>query len=247
MSITIRSAQTIRNGVTFQGNIPNLLPILFELDASTYTSPLSTWADISGNGRNATLHGTVPYYTDSVGGYFGFSGNGANYIDIAGSEAGWGIEDVPPNATFSVWANITPDNYYQAVAGWRSGAFNFYFLILNGNPTGVGTEARFDAGSLAFDIGIEYTPYFNTWSYITFVADSALSQTRLYINAVLVGTLDGIAGTWSGGNSPFTIGMGYGGDFALHGYIGGAMAYSQALNTEDVRNEFNRTRIRYGV
>jgi hypothetical protein len=43
MSITLRSAQTIRNGVTLRGNTPVVpLSILFELDASNYTSGSST-------------------------------------------------------------------------------------------------------------------------------------------------------------------------------------------------------------
>jgi hypothetical protein len=249
MSITIRSAQTIHGGVKLRGNdtqviSPPSLPILFELDASTYSSPLSTWEDISGNGRHATLHGTVPYYTDTVGGYFGFSGNGANYIDIAGSNSGWGFRDIiPPSATFSVWTNITPANYYQAVAGWRNGGFNFYFLMLNGTP-GITTEARFDGNSGSSDIVIDYTSYFNTWVYVTFVVDS--TQSRLYINGTLVGTAS-IAGNWTTDNTLFEIGQFYGGDFPLHGYIGGAIAYSRALTQEEVTAEFNRTKTRYGL
>ena len=121
MSITIRSAQTISNGVTLKGNKVIPLPILFELDASTYTSPLSTWADISGNNRHATVHGSPSFYNDSVGGYFGFVGDTNQYIDIAGSESGWGIADnAIPNATISVWANISEHpGEYQHVFGWR--------------------------------------------------------------------------------------------------------------------------------
>jgi len=250
MSIIIRSAQTVGNGVTLRGNNPQYippvtLPILFELDASNYSSPLSTWQDISGNGRHATLHGTVPYYTDSVGGYFGFSGNGANYIDIAGSGSGWGIRDVAPNATFSIWANITPNNSYQEVAGWRDGGFNFYFLILNGTP-GVVTEARFDGG-FSYDLNVDYTSYFNTWAYVTFTVDSVLSQTKLYINGNIIGNRNDITGLWDATDTPFTIGMSYNGSFPLNGYIGGAIAYSRALTDAEVVSEFNRTKTRYGA
>ena len=54
MAITIRSAQTIGNGVTLRGNNtqyiapPPTLPLLFELDASIYASG-TTLLDQSGN------------------------------------------------------------------------------------------------------------------------------------------------------------------------------------------------------
>jgi len=250
MSITLRSAQTIGNGVTMRGNntqyiTPNPLNKLFELDASTYSSPLSTWEDISGNGRHATLHGTVPYYTDSVGGYFGFIGQGSNYIDIAGSETGWGIADTAPNATLSMWASITPDGYYQHVAGWRGGGFHFYFLMLNGNPSGNLTEARVLTNISTYDAVVDYTSYFNTWTYITFVADIANTRTRLYLNGNPAGTVNGIAGTWVSGGIPFRIGSADGDGYPLHGYIGGAAAYSRALTDVEVLSEFNRTKTRY--
>jgi hypothetical protein len=252
MSITIRSAQTVSNGVKLRGDntqytISPAPDRLFELDASTYTSPLSTWQDISGNGRHATLHGTVPYYTDSVGGYFGFIGQGSNYIDIAGSESGWGIADnTPPNATLSIWANINQGGFYQHVAGWRGGYFHFYFLMLS-DPLSNITEARVVNSVGSYDIMIPYDAYFNTWAYITLVADSNAGQSILYINSTQIGTANIGSDNWVSTNIPFRIGSADGGDFPLNGYIGGVTAYSRALTQEQVTSEFNRTKTRYGL
>ena len=247
MALTIRSAQTVSNGVKLRGNntqvvIPILSDKLFELDASIYASG-PTWLDQSGNNRHASLNGSLAWDSEA-GGCFVFNGNSANYIDIAGSETGWGLNEAAnnPTASFSVWAKITNSGNYQHIAGWRGG-FNFWFLLLQGMTT---TEARFDGGT-PYDIGMDYSPYFDNWAQITFVVDSANSQTRLYINSVLVGTYDGITGSFGSGTNLFKIGRDTDNGFAMTGRIGGCIAYSRALTQQEVTAEFNRTKTRYGL
>jgi hypothetical protein len=242
MAITIKRAQTISNGVTLKGNTPIIpvapLPILFELDASIYASG-TTLLDISGNNRHATIYGS-PIWDSGVGGNFLFDLDPNKYITIPGSENGWGLAGTAPNATFSVWAKVVSSSLLQHVAGWRGG-LNFWFLIY-----GSQTEARLDTG-VNYDINADYIPYFNNWAYTTFVADSAMNQTRLYINSVLVGNYDTALGTFNAGSSEFMLGVSPGGGFPLSGYIGGAAAYSRALTPQEITAEFNRTRVRYGV
>ena len=242
MAITIRSAQTISNGVTLRGNNtqyvepPPSLPLLFELDASIYASG-TTLLDISGNDYHATIAGS-PAWDSEAGGCFVFDVNLNKYITIPGSEGGWGLAGTAPNATFSVWAKVTADNLLQHIAGWRGG-LNFWFLMYGG-----ATEARLDTGA-AYDISADYTPYFNNWALTTFVADS--TQTRLYINGVLVGNRDDITGNFSSAVSEFRLGCDTDNGFAMSGRIGGSAAYSRALTQQEVTAEFNRTKTRYGL
>lgn len=242
MSITIRSAQTIQSGVTLRGNTPVVpLSILFEFDASNYTSG-TTLLDISGNNRHATIHGSPTWDTDA-GGCFIFNANPIKYIEVEGSDSGWGLAGAPAQATLSVWANISTSGFYQHVAGWRGG-LNFWFLILNDGST---TEARVDNGPV-YDININYTTYFNAWKYITLVADAANSRTKLYINSIEVGSTTGLSGNFSPANNNFTLGCDpEGNSFAMNGKIGGSMAYSRALTQEEITSEFNRTKTRYGL
>lgn len=242
MALTIRSSQTISNGVTLKGNtslisVPSL-PILFELDASIYASG-TTLLDISGNNRHATIVGS-PTWDSDAGGSFIFDQNSNKYITIPGSEDGWGLANTAPNATFSVWAKVTANNILQHIAGWRGG-LNFWFLMYNGT-----TEARIDTGS-AYDIGMDYNPYLNNWALTTFVADSALNQTRLYINSVLVGNYDTNLGTFTSGSAEYRLGCDTNNGFAMSGYIGGSIAYSRALTQQEVTAEYNRTKSRYGL
>jgi hypothetical protein len=248
MSLTIRSAQTVGNGVKLRGNntqviVPptSSIPVLFELDASIYASG-TTLLDISGNDRHATISGGLAWDSEA-GGCFVFNNNYTQYIEVPGSSEGWGLNSAGdnPSASFSVWAKVTNNLNYQHIAGWRGG-FNFWFLVL---PNSV-VEARFDGGTPQ-DIGMDYTPYFDTWAYTTFVVDSANSQTRLYINSVLVGTYDGITGSFGTGASNYILGCVPGNAWGMAGKIGGTTAYSRALTQQEVISEFNRTKSRYGL
>lgn len=248
MSITIRSAQTIGNGVKLRGDNTQYvrpddpLDKLFEFDASNYTSG-TTLLDISGNDRHAIIVGN-PTWSNTAGGCFAFAGDASKYIEVPGSSTGWGLNTAAnnPTASFSVWAKISAYGFYQHIAGWRGG-LNLWFLILNDGFT---TEARFDGGN-SYDIGIDYRPYYDNWAYITFVVDSALAQTRLYINGTQVGYRDGITGSFGGGANPFRLGAHPSGPFPTNGAIGGATAYARALTQQEVTAEFNRTKTRYGL
>jgi Concanavalin A-like lectin/glucanases superfamily len=241
MSITIQRAQTIHGGVKLKGNrYIEIPPRLFEFDASNYTSG-TTLLDISGNNRHATIHGSPTWDTDA-GGCFIFNANPVKYIEVEGSDSGWGLAGAPARATLSVWAKISPAGYYQHIAGWRGG-LSFWFLILNDGST---TEARVDNGTV-YDVNINYTTYFNAWKYITLVADAANSRTKLYINSIEVGSTTGLSGNFSSANNNFTLGCDLGNSFAMNGKIGGSIVYSRALTDAEVVNEFNRTKTRYGV
>jgi len=249
MSLTIRSAQTINNGVKLRGNNTQyVLPIdplsrLFELDASTYTSG-TILTDISGQGHDAVIHGS-PAWNSEAGGCFVFDNDFTKYIDVPGSETGWGLNTAVnnPSAGFSVWAKIIYSGNFQHIAGWRGG-LNFWFLLLSGQTN---TEARFDGNVGVHDINVDYSSYFNTWTNVTFVVDSALSRTILYINGSSVGSVNGITGSFGSGNSLFRLGCDTNNNFAMSGRIGGSVAYGRALTDAEVLSEFNRTKTRYGL
>lgn len=84
MSITIRSAQTIKSGVTLRGN-PSIVKdgLIAYLDAgltASYSGSGTAWHDLSGQGAHATLNGTVPFVNNGTASYFTFDGNSANCI-----------------------------------------------------------------------------------------------------------------------------------------------------------------------
>jgi hypothetical protein len=249
MSITLRKAQTVGNGVKLRGNNTQYvtpddpLDRLFELDAADQYVQGTTLLDISGNGRHATIVGS-PAWSNAGGGCFNIAADSSKYIEVPDSSTGWGLNTAAnnPTASFSVWAKISAYGSYQYIAGWRGG-LNLWFLILNNGFT---TEARFDGGN-SYDIGMDYSPYYDNWAQTTFVVDSALAQTRLYINGTLVGQRDGITGSFGSGVNNFKLGRDTGNGFTMNGAIGGAIAYSRALTQEQVTSEFNRTKSRYGV
>ena len=217
----------------------DFIGIMFELDASTYTSG-TTWADSSSYGRDATLHGDIAWDSDAGGCFVIVPNNPYKYIDIAGSESGWGIRNVAPNATFSIWAKITQTEHYQQIGGWRDNNFNFYFLLLN---DGITTEARVSSAYGTHDIQVDYSSYYDSWTLITVATNSTTSS--LYLNDTLVGTNTGISGTQWAGDALFTLGVAADLGITMNGKIGGAIAYSRELTQLEVIAEYNRTKTRY--
>ena len=81
MSITIRSAQTVSNGVTLRGHTPPPPPISIVTDgliahldagitASYPGSQSATWFDISGQVADATIQGNVGFIDLGTNSYF---------------------------------------------------------------------------------------------------------------------------------------------------------------------------------
>ena len=84
MSITIRSAQTIRGGVTLRGNrgivTAGLVAYLDAGVTASYPGTGSIWHDLSGHGADATLNGSVGFVDKGASSYFTFDGDSANCI-----------------------------------------------------------------------------------------------------------------------------------------------------------------------
>jgi hypothetical protein len=88
MSIIIKRAQTISNGVTLKGHTPPPTIItnglIAHLDAGITASYPglggATWFDISGQGADATLNGSPSFTSQGENSYFTFDGNSANCI-----------------------------------------------------------------------------------------------------------------------------------------------------------------------
>jgi hypothetical protein len=84
----------------------NLAVLLDASDIDSYSGTGTAWSDISGNGRNATLQGTVPWVNNGSASYFDFSGNNADYIN---QTAG----------TSQIYKDICIVFQYEDSSGWK--------------------------------------------------------------------------------------------------------------------------------
>jgi hypothetical protein len=184
---------------------------------------------------------TAQSLTYNSNGSFNFASASSNYMNIS---ANTNTRFQNSYQTYSSWVNIIstgPNGYSElwnnggnqgATIQWRSGAIGFF--IYNG---------------AYLDYPVSVTNALNTWMNITCVIDNIARVMTLYKNGVLVGT----SSQWS----PYTLpngnvhiggnfATGNGGDFT-QGTISSVKIYNRALSAQEVAQNFQALRGRYGV
>lgn len=230
--------------------------LVLYLDAGyipSYPTTGTTWYDVSGLGNNGTLTNGPTYN----------SGNGGSIV-FDGIDDFISVSDTPfrftNTFTLDAWVYFNGNNIYGNIMGKRNGPpYNQYSLsIYSGNPYigGVGKVATFfarvDGGNSSFDIVLNYTlPSAGIYNIVASINNT--SQT-LYVNGVdrtttsvnisnntfnisernlLVGAVLDNAGT--GITNPFS------------GNIYNTKIYNRPLSSEEVSQNFNAQKSRFGL
>ena len=215
----------------------------------SYPGSGTLWYDASGNNNTGTLV-NGPTYTGGTSGYFTF--DGVDDLTSFTNTNGFGTGGVAPQATMSIWANISRKSgggqQFQQIAGFRDDTdYNFFFLLLDSSGATVATEARLGTtAGLAYDINVDFTPYFNTWTNIVFVANT--NRSDLYFNGILAGSNTNVAGNFGADSGQFCIGRHPAvAAFPTLGKIANVQFYKRALTATEITQNFNALRGRYGV
>lgn len=202
------------------------------LDAAStksYPGSGSTWYDLSGNGNNGTLVNT-PTFSNGNRGSFSFDA-ASDEIQLP-NNLGY-VSKVSAFAWFKFTAN--PFNSYHIIFGSGELEISSYF----GQYIRVGlytTSGRFvsNHGSGLND---------GNWHYGGFTFDG--STKTAYIDGQSVGT-QAVTGNLTYSFGGRKIGS-YSGGYGIYGNIANAVIYDYDLSTNDVRQNFNATRGRFGV
>jgi len=202
----------------------------------------SQWKDMSGNGNDANMSSSSMISYSNYGGSMNF--NGSNYGNIPYSTT----MDFAAAQTICMW--IRPGSgstgarrnlYDQAYAG--SGTLthepgteiNYYFGTGGGNNSpyvGVGSGFGVSTDELAF---------------ITVTRSQSQNICRWYKNGVrYTDTNAGGYGSVTNSTNPIRIGLGYTGAYYL-GDIYTVMVYNRFFTDEEVNQNFNNGRTRFGV
>jgi hypothetical protein len=216
------------------GNVaPNTVTdgLVLYLDAANTKSYLSsslTWIDISGNNNNGTLT-NGPTYTSTFGGSIVFDGVddsvvSANAINITGSAA----------RTINIWFRSTGTiSTRQALAYFGSEAANgrSYIEI-------EGSQFKFNTGAVSFGGAVVANTWYN--GAITFNGSTLL----VYLNGVQVniGTP-----TLNTGTGNLILGRFVTNVFPLTGNIAQFSLYNRTLTAQEILQNYNATKGRYGL
>ena len=209
--------------------------VLF-LDAAnpkSYPGSGTTWYDLSGNGNDGSING--PIYDNTS---FIFDG-ASDYVSCGSDES----LDVSGSITLSAWVN--------------GSSFASNGHILGKSTYGNGYMLHYDAAfeSLPYG-GIQTTNVNNTqwewanstlqtnsWYNISYTYDGLVE--KAYINGRLIGTKSFVGTISANASNIFYIGNT--GSDCWNGKISIAYVYTKALSEDEIKQNFNAMRGRFGV
>jgi prepilin-type N-terminal cleavage/methylation domain-containing protein len=267
------NVETSATNIPLAATAPSPPPIvtnglLLHLDAgnqASYPGTGNTWFDLSGNNRNFTLFNPSYYsYSSLNGGSIGFTrtlppvGETGGYAEHNGSGVLAVANYLYNNHTTEIWARINdrnPTNYNSnetisalfVYRGWHCmfyyGATSLNYNIWNGT-TNTQNWTPLSIGTSGTDI-IQ-----GQWFHAVAVRNG--NNMSSYINGVLKGTNVINTSNGSGGVSN-TIRMGManpsneGFSWHANANVAAARMYSRALTPEEIQQNFNATRGRFGL
>lgn len=205
------------------------------LDANnpaSYPGSGATWTDLSGNGADQTLVG-APTYNAGTPSYFTFDG-------ISQYSTGSTPFVLPPNTyTKMVWFQITLGADNNLISSNTGGHYMFF--------SGSSTLWAGNANVTPYVPGFGSSTSFNadTWYCATVVFSDP--QISLYVNGVLNQFDPTYSAGGHGGDGSTNLACFNPGGNLLNGKIAEVYCYANALTAQQVLQNFNATRSRYGI
>jgi hypothetical protein len=212
--------------------------LVLHLDAATtnsYSGSGSTWNDISGNGNNATLSG--PTFSTTNGGQFDFDGindfatvpNASSLNPTSQITLSLWVSSDFPGAFRSPIMKSSSFNWDDGYGIFQDGAGNFSFFInlYNGSQTVTVSRSSFTIRNI---VGV----YDGT-------------NLKLYENGSLIATGSSYSTAITNSSTQLNIGRGGGDDFYWDGLIAQILVYNRGLSATEVLENFNITKIRFGL
>lgn len=223
--------------------------LVLALDANStesYPGSGTNWIDLSGNGNNATLVNAPTYGS----GTFTFDGS-TSYLSVPSTAYSGGTNPF----TFSHWFN------FSSMSGnWNYPSQKGLSLVNNSvtggleyvlqNTANATTTANYIymgryGGGTTGSLGISVTINANTWYNIT--STSTGSAQVVYLNGVQIGTGNVSTSFVSGTN--YIAASPNGGNWSsyMNGKMSAVSFYNRVLSAEEVTQNFNAIRGRYGI
>lgn len=217
--------------------------LVLALDAAnpkSYPGSGATWSDLSGKGRNGSLVGTPTYAADN-GGILTFNGT-TQQVTIPND-----IQLGAISFTSEMVVKI-PTLEYVALLSWNGDGFNTDArgLSIRFRSPGYNVEYGFNDGTgIATRLQIP-TVSLNTWTHLCF-SHNFNGMVYGYVNGVLIGSID----LSSSGNASFTnlYDLLLARDANDYGNLTMPVfrLYTKALSEQEIKQNFNATRGRYGI
>jgi hypothetical protein len=220
-------------------------------NASSYPGSGTTWTDLSGNGNNMTMNGTVPINGSGQTKYFSYNGT-SNFFQ--------GVNNftIISNAiTISVVASITDMsqrtallskyNAYSSISGYvlEVGTIpGLWSNTMRWYAAGSGGESNDYRGTSALN---QNQIYIFTLTYSQSTGAAAFYANATAVSADQVGS-NAVASDWAQGATPNLTGD-YGPGLGISSYMNEYMVlvYNTALTSTQVTQNYNALKTRFGI
>lgn len=237
------STTTVFGPNTIIGPSSNLILYVDVANNYSYSQNSNIWNDITFYRHNGTLNNS-PTYNSSNGGSLVFNGSN-NYVDFYSTALSAPFSSLLGDSfTVSAWVKATADNgtiaafrnyflpdRYKVFFQMNNLAGSFYFLY--GDDPGTPTYAS------------AVTPYsLNTWYNVVGVKNSNVCY--IYLNGEYKASSSTLTFTPSG-NPSLSIGSLLNGTYYFNGNIANVGIYNKALSNDEILQNYNALRTRYGL
>jgi hypothetical protein len=206
--------------------------LIFNLDAgasTSYPGSGNTWTDLTGDGPNGTLQNT-PTYVNENGGSLYFDGTN-EWVSGPGY-------DIASDYSFSIWLKLDTLSITHYLISGGTAFFGNYNIILT--TSGIVAVASRGSPVVSFS---EFVASIDT-IYQIVVTKSGTSY-NLYVNGYNVSSK-----TYGGGGLIYSPNRLFANEF-VNGLFKGSLyrtsGYSKALTAEEVQQNFNALRSRFGI
>ena len=204
--------------------------------------------DMSGNGNNGTMNGTIQFVNGVLDSSAEFNSSQGDYVAVSNSASFQNLS----STSISLWVKPTSFDlglYADAESlvskGWGEVASSFGLYIRRNSDAGTTTASSFDSIKFVFDWGTKTlsSPFYSPNNWYNCVAIATSDTVKLFVDNTLVGAISSTNQiisnsypiyinyhTWYGGSSSSSR---FGGD------IDDIKIYNRALNNAEVHTIYN--------
>lgn len=219
--------------------------------SSSYTGSGTAWYDISGNNNTGTLTNGPTYSSTTGGGSIIFDGVD-DYTTISGYK---GVTGTDPRTTI-IWFKAITLNTPQRLIAWGTNTTSLKYCIRSHDSSPWSLRCEIN-GSNIFGGATAPNIVDGNWHMLSVVnpSNSALSQILLYVDSTLITDIDPTSantGTIVNTDSGTDVSIGHSIADALptqytNGYIPAVLIYNRELTADEIAQNFNALRRRYGI